>query len=242
MIGFNIVTGFSSGIENAAAISAAKCDGSVISIITCGLMNKNFMRKPLFNEVLVNGAVVSECFPQDNSNQYSYYERNRLLSGISLGTVVMQAPLKSGSLMIANYALDQGRDVFALMANVDTPESAGSNQLIRQGAKPVLGFEDVLEEYIGKYPLKPQTCSTQSVDDIQKDKHNARLENKRNMFYDELDETERKIFDIIADKECSSDYIIENSGLSIGTVMKTLTQLEAKGAIISCPGDKYKIL
>ena len=242
MIGFNIVTGFSSGIETAAAISAAKCDGSVICIIIGGLMNKNFMRKSLFQEVLVNGAVVSECFPLESTNQYSYYERNRLLSGMSLGTLVMQAPAKSGSLMIANYALDQGRDVFALMANVDTPESYGSNQLIRQGAKPVLGFEDVLEEYIGKYPLHPQQCTTQTVAEVQKDKQAARLENKREIFYDQLDADERKVFDLLSDKELSSDYIIENSGMPIGKVMRVLTQLETMGAIISCPGDKYKIL
>ena len=100
----------------------------------------------------------------------------------------------------------------------------------------------MLEEYIGKYPLHPQQCTTQSVAEVQKDKQAARLENKREMFYDQLDTDERKVFDLLSDKELSSDYIIENSGMPIGKVMRVLTQLETIGAIISCPGDKYKIL
>lgn len=150
--GVTVVSGGALGVDSMAHSGALKADGNTIAFLGCGLgypyLNEN---GGLRRKIARNGAVVSEFPPFTPPSKYTFPIRNRLISGISLGVVVIEAGEKSGSLITAKYALEQGRDVFAVPGNVMNSNYFGTNALIRDGAKAVFSCKDVLDEYVGTY-------------------------------------------------------------------------------------------
>lgn len=150
--GVTVVSGGALGIDCMAHTGALKADGTTIAFLGCGLgypyLNEN---GGLRRKIARNGAVVSEFPPFTPPSKHTFPVRNRLISGISLGVVVIEAGEKSGSLITAKYALEQGRDVFAIPGNVMNSNYFGTNALIRDGAKAVFSCKDVLDEYTGAY-------------------------------------------------------------------------------------------
>ena len=148
-----IVSGGALGVDSTAHAGALFAKGKTIAVLGCGLAANYLMGNyPLRREIAQNGAVVSEYPPQTPALGKNFPVRNRLISGMSYGTVVIEAGERSGSLITASYALEQGRDVFAVPGDIINSAFTGANKLIRDGAKPVFSAADVLEDYAARFP------------------------------------------------------------------------------------------
>ncbi len=148
-----VVSGGALGVDSAAHTGALYANGKTVAVLGCGLGADYLMRNfAMRSQIAENGAVVSEYPPDTQALGQNFPIRNRLISGLSYGTVVIEAGERSGSLITASYALEQGRDVFAVPGNIINSSCTGTNKLIRDGAKPVFSAADVLEEYAFRYP------------------------------------------------------------------------------------------
>ena len=150
--GVIVVSGMAAGIDSAAHNGAVKGDTPTVAVFGTAI-DQCYPAKnaSLLRAILHSGAAVSEYPPGKKTYATSFPRRNRIISGLSLGVLVGEAPAKSGSLITAGLALDQGRDVFAVPGSVDAHSSDGCNELIARGAKLVRDAKDVLEEYVGLY-------------------------------------------------------------------------------------------
>ena len=148
-----VVTGLAKGIDSAAARGALRGNGRVVGVLGCGVdVIYPSDNARLYNDVCVNGALISEYPPGYPPNGHNFPVRNRIMSGISNGVLVIEAPKRSGALITAARALDQGRDVFVLPGNVDAISCEGSNQLLREGAAAIMSGADIISEYIAMFP------------------------------------------------------------------------------------------
>lgn len=151
-----VVSGLALGIDSAAHRGALKANGRTIGFLACGLdvdypkENAELKRKMCDN----GGAVITEYPSGASPLPGNFPVRNRLLSGISLGTLIVEAPEKSGAMITANMALEQGKDVFAVFGNIFEDRHGGNNKLIKDGAKPISSGADILQEYLYLYPRK----------------------------------------------------------------------------------------
>lgn len=150
-----IVTGLAAGVDSAAARGALRAGGRCVGVLGTAIdvVYPKF-NQPLFDDVAATGALVSEYPPSAPTLPGNFPVRNRIISGLSVGVTVIEAPLHSGSLITAGLAQEQGRDVFAVPGNADSENSQGSNDLIRDGAKAVTRGSDILCEYEGLFPEK----------------------------------------------------------------------------------------
>jgi len=151
--GLVVVTGLARGVDTAAARGALRGGGRVLGVIGSGL---DVVYPPenasLFDAVASSGAIICEYPPGTPALRAHFPARNRILSGLSLGVAVIEAPKRSGALITASRALEQGRDVFTLPGNVDARSSEGSNALLREGAIPILSAIDIISEYKDQFP------------------------------------------------------------------------------------------
>lgn len=143
-----VVSGMAAGIDGVCAAAAMAARGKTVAVLGCGIdvVYPTHHRK-LMEKICQSGVVLSEYPPTTKPNYYHFPVRNRIISGISQGTVVVEASIRSGSLITAKDAITQGRDVFALPANVDSNGAEGTNRLLRDGARLVLDTTDILEPY-----------------------------------------------------------------------------------------------
>lgn len=146
--GVVVVSGGALGIDTAAHKGALQAGGKTICVLGCGIDYNYLMGNASMREAIaVSGAVISEYPPGTQAVNSNFPIRNRIISGLSLGTLVVEAAAKSGSLITADYALEQGRDVFAVPGGIYSPVSQGVNNLIKNGAIPVSAASEILEEY-----------------------------------------------------------------------------------------------
>jgi len=220
--GVTIVSGMARGIDAVAHWGALSEGGRTIAVLGCGVdviypsENRN-----LFTKIIDQGAILSE-FPMGSPPEGGHFpKRNRIISGLSMGVVVVQASEKSGSLITAGYALEQGREVFAVPGNVGMEGSRGTNQLIKEGAKMVESSKDILEEIL------PQWKSEE--DASQKDESP-----KRNLTIEE-----EVLYEILGETPLHIDAIIRESQLDPGRVSSLLLNLEFKGLIFQWPGKCF---
>jgi DNA processing protein len=150
--GITIVSGMARGIDSHAHWGALSGGGRTIAVLGSGVdMVYPPENRNLYERIIGQGAVVSE-FPMGSPPEGGHFpKRNRIISGLSIGVVVVQAGMESGSLITANYALEQGREVFAVPGNVGSDSSRGTHQLIKDGAKLVESSEDILEEVLPQW-------------------------------------------------------------------------------------------
>ena len=193
---------------------------------------------------------MSEYPPGTKPTPWSFPHRNRILSGLSHGVLVAEAPMKSGALITAKDAMEQGRDVYAIPGNIDSETCAGSNNLLREGASPVFSGWDVLRFYEGRFscvekrevrltelpktvenePVKQekQPCADKKdIDKPAKSPYSGILD---------FNEQEKKIMDCLTEEPISVDLLIARTGLSTAEANRTLTMLSIKGAVIQHPG------
>ena len=150
-----VVSGMARGIDGMAMSGALTAGATVVGVLGCGA---DIMYPPsnraLFRDTEQFGCILSEFAPGVPPAKWTFPKRNRIIAGLSCGVLVVEAPEKSGALITARQALDQGRDVFTVPGNIDVPSFAGSNQLLRDGATPVFSGWDVVGEYAALYPDK----------------------------------------------------------------------------------------
>jgi len=217
---FIIVSGLAYGVDTIAHKTALENQGKTIAVLGSGLNNiYPYSNKKLSQEIAKHGALITE-YPLEAPVLKHYFPwRNRIISGLSLATVVIEAPEKSGALITAQFALEQNREVFAIPGPIFNKNSAGTNNLIKQGAKLVSQIEDILEELNIQYTLP-----------IIKDSPNLKFDNKQ----------EEKIYQSLSkEKPLAIDKIIEISNLSPKEVLTILTILELKDFIKNTDGGSY---
>lgn len=228
--GICIVSGMARGIDTAAHLGALSAKGRTIAVFGCGLdiiyppENKRLMEK-----IIENGAVISEYPPGVQPMPHHFPVRNRIVSGMSAGILVVEAGEKSGSLITAQLALEQGRDVYALPGNVISVNSKGTNKLIQDGAKLVTSVEDILEEMFWYKNLQSKRV-------LDADSYHC-----RKALPDSLDEDERSVIEMLAIEELQIDEIQQKLDCEMPVVHRVLLSLEMKGIVKREAGGKYSL-
>jgi DNA processing protein len=236
--GVTVVSGLARGIDTCAHRGALSGRGRTIAVMGCGIdVIYPPENRKLHGEIAAGGAVVTE-FPFGTEPDRPHFPaRNRIISGLSLGVLIVEAGDKSGSLITAQCALDQGREVFAVPGSIDLPGSRGTNRLLRQGAKLVESVEDILEEILPQLELPPdvpkkETSARESVPAA----HVAPACGR-----EALTENESRLLGFITEKPLDADTIINRSGLAAAEVLAVLLSLELKGCVLQLPGKLFKL-
>lgn len=234
MRGVQIVSGLARGIDSIAHEGCLNAGGKTIAVLGCGLDTIYPPENtPLFEDIVKSdGLVISEYPPGIPPLQHHFPARNRIISGIASGVLVVEAAKRSGSLITACYALEQGREVFAVPGNIDCAYSRGTNQLIKDGAKMVLTIEDILEEF--EYGAVSSNFNIQN--------NNSKRNSKTNFnIFKGLNTDEIRIVKIISSGIHHIDEIIDKSNISAKDVNNLLFMLEMKGVITQLPGKLFDI-
>ena len=242
--GCTIVTGVAEGIDEAAYKNAIKANGSVIFVIPDGMFCNQETRR-IKNSELNKSVIISEHLPHSKQTNYAYPERNRIISGIAKGCLVTQAPTKSGALITANHAIEQGKDLFVVPANIDIPQSVGSNMLFFDGAFPVFGYKDILD--ILKIPYdKDMTYvfneHSSYFDSTKKSNFPTNVDFIIAINRNRLSEPETKILKLFEISPLTLDYINKNLNIPVPELLRHLSKLEALGLIESLPGNNFRII
>jgi DNA processing protein len=225
-VGVTVVSGGARGIDTAAHQGAISAKARTIAVIGTGI-NIVFPSEnaALFERISENGAVITQ-FPFNRpADKQSFPIRNRIVAGMSFGTVVVEANLTSGALITANFAVDYGRQVFAVPGRVDSPRSKGCHELIKKGAKLCESAEDILSEFEYLFPK-----SNRSVDAISGQPFLPAMT---------LSEHEQKAFDVLGSEEISIDDVIRRTGLPSSAISVALLGLEMKRMIKQLPGKMF---
>jgi DNA processing protein len=213
--GWCVVSGLALGVDGAAHRGALRGPGSTIAVIGTGLdIVYPARHRELAHEICANGVIVSEFPLGEPSKAANFPRRNRIISGLSRGVLIVEANLESGSLITARLAGEQGREVFAIPGSIHSPLSKGCHRLIKQGAKLVDSIHDILEE-LGSAPIISATPEIAGAE-----QHPL---------------LEQMGFDAIA-----TDTLIQSSGLTTEQVSAMLLQLELEGKVASLPGGRYQ--
>ena len=228
--GIVVVSGLARGIDASAhhgALSAPA--GRTIGVLGCGIdvVYPKENRK-IFDEIREHGALITEfpfgTFPAPQN----FPIRNRIIAGMALGVVVIEGAQYSGSLITARLAMEFGREVYGVPGNATQASSFGPNQLIKQGAKLVTGWEDVVEEL--PTPIRAELTPVESASPAERE----------SLVQESLGLSERPIYDLLStDQSCHVDQIVETSGLTSSEVLAALFDLELKGVVRQLPGKQF---
>ena len=253
--GVVVVSGMARGIDGAAMTGALDAGGKVVAVLGCGL---DVVYPPehaeLMKRTAQNGMVISEYPFGSPPSRMHFPVRNRIISGLSAGTVVVESSAKGGSLITANQALEQGRDVFAVPGNINRPYSDGANELIRQGAHLVSSALDILSEYRDEYihifekavnneqqaPKNlPPAFETKEPEAENRAETAAVFPAAASEQYASLSPEEKRIVDVMSLTPSHVDTLAEKTGLSASELNASLTLLEMKGLIAPLAGRHY---
>lgn len=241
-----VVSGGALGIDSAAHKGALQAGGLTVCVLGCGIDADYLMANAsLRDAVAEKGALVSEFPPGTQASASNFPIRNRIISGLSLGTLVVEAAARSGSLITADFALDQGRDVFAVPADVFSPVSQGVNTLIKTGAKPVSRAEEILEEYSGRFPGKIILDENVTNDMI---KDNGKIspaevpeENRAEAGQAEFSRDARAVLACLGGSASHISELGRATGLDMPRLLAAVTELELSGAVCSYSGGRYSL-
>ncbi len=221
--GVTIVSGLAHGIDAAAHQAALTAGGRTIAVFGSGI---DRIYPPnhaaLARDMVQQGALISEFPLGSQPEPHHFPRRNRIISGLSLGVLVIEAPEKSGALITADYAAEQGREVFAVPGNIFSPASGGTNRLIQDGAKLVMTVDDILEELdLARRNIEARVIA----------EHIA-----------PAGEQEAALLRLLGVEPIHVDDLVRNSGLSAADVLGTLTLLELQGYIASDGHNHYRLV
>ncbi|MBE3117640.1 MAG: DNA-protecting protein DprA, partial [Candidatus Atribacteria bacterium] len=216
--GVTVVSGLARGVDAIAHQSALKAGGRTIAVLGCGV---DRIYPPehvqLAEKMMASGALISDYAPGTPPDASNFPPRNRIISGLSMATVVVEAGETSGALITAQFAIDQGREVFAVPGNILAPQSKGTNRLIAQGARPMLSVRDLLDVLnltrVTEQRLVRKVLPT--------------------------DETESKLMSVLTHEPLHMDEIRNQTGLPIERVSATLVMMELKGLVRQVGGLNY---
>jgi DNA processing protein len=224
-VGVTVVSGGARGIDTAAHQGALAAKGRTMAVLGTGI-NIIFPSEnaELFERIAANGVVMTQYPFNRKADKQSFAIRNRIVAGMTLGTVVVEADLHSGALITSNFATEYGRQVFAVPGRIDSPRSKGCHDLIKKGAKLCEGAEDVLSEFEYLFPASnrpPSPGETGVLPALT------------------LSENEQKVYDTLSVDESSMDEVIRRSGLPSSAVSVALLGLEMKRVVRQLPGKLF---
>ena len=217
--GITIVSGLATGIDSYAHQAALEAGGRTVAVLGCGLdIIYPSENKILAKKIEAQGALISEFLFGTEPIAENFPKRNRIISGLSLGVIVVEAPAKSGALLTAQCALEQNREVFAVPGNLGKKTSEGANNLIKQGAKLITKAEDILEEL--------NLSTTVAVKEFKKT-------------LPELAEQEKAIYQVLSAEPIHIDKLAQESNLSIPETLTGLLNLELQGLARQLSGKLF---
>jgi DNA processing protein len=216
------------GIDTCAHRGALKQNGRTIAVMGSGFGHiYPLENKDLAEEISQHGVVVSEFPIQTKPLPQNFPRRNRVISGLSLGVLVVEAARNSGALITADFALEQGREVFALPGKVDAHNSFGTNELIKQGAKLVSCVDDILEEFAFSIATNPKK---------QEDQDTVSTKAVRNK---QLSDEESLLYNLISKQPITLDEILERTNTDITQISSALLKLQMAKLIQQLPGKQF---
>jgi DNA processing protein len=228
--GLVIASGLARGIDSCAHKGALSSEtGATIGVLGCGIdVVYPKENKKIFEEITRRGAIITE-FPMGTfPAPQNFPIRNRIIAGMSLGVLVVEGAQYSGSLITARLAMEFGREVYGVPGNATQPSSFGPNQLIKQGAKLVTSWEDVIEEL--PTPVRSQLLPVET----------ANSEERAKLVHESLAPAERTLYDLLTEDESRHiDDMVELSGLTSSEVLAALFDLELKGVVRQLPGKQF---
>lgn len=215
LAGITIVSGLARGIDTAAHARALMGPSGTVAVLGCGIdLCYPPENKKLFERIVREGLVVTEYAPGEEPLPYHFPERNRIIAGLARGVLVIEATARSGSLITARLALEYGREVMAIPGSVLRNEHAGSNRLIKEGARLIDSVEDILTTcFPDVRPAEPERV--------------------------ELDNREDRIYSLIGFEKVHADEVIERSGMETSDVMAALTRLTMKNVVAEVAGGFF---
>ncbi len=220
--GLTITSGLALGIDAASHIGALNAKGLTIAVTGTGLDRVYPARnKDLATEIANTGLLVSEFPPGTAAKANHFPRRNRIISGLCIGLLVVEAAKQSGSLITARLALEQNREVFAIPGSIHNPLARGCNALIKEGAKLVENTQDIFDE-LSQY--------NQQV-----------IDNEQEMIKSTLDLEQQNLLNLIMFSPTSVDWLVQESGLSVEVISSMLLMLELQGSIATAPGGYIRI-
>jgi DNA processing protein len=234
--GLVIVAGMARGIDSAAHIGCMKAGGGTIAVLGSGVdVAYPSQARRLYHRLCDEGCVLSEFLPGSRPNPQNFPLRNRIISGLSVGTVIVEASQQSGSLITARLTLEQNRELFAVPGPVHSPFSVGTNYLIKQGAKLVQIWQDVLEDlplhiqerlHWSPPPGMPEPDRTAPFGPAE--------------IMPRLSEEEMKLYQLLHfERKIHIEFLLEKTGFGFGQLGRIILELLTKGLIIELPGQYY---
>lgn len=252
--GLCITSGLALGIDGLSHHGALDATGATIAVMGTGLDRVYpAAHRGLAHQIVEKGAIVSEFPVGTPVKAANFPRRNRMISGLSVGVLVVEAMLKSGSLITARYAMEQGKEVFALPGSIHNPLARGCHHLIRQGAKLVETAEHIFEELApvlhdalkqNPLPFLPHAATCQTFSDTNNAKSTTNNQVNRdvdtiNNVSNDLDADEQKLLDAMGYDPIPIDQIVEQTGFAIDAVSSILLLLELKGYVSACGRSQY---
>ncbi|MBO5210579.1 MAG: DNA-processing protein DprA [Clostridia bacterium] len=233
--GFIVVSGGAVGSDTYAHLGALKAGGITVLVMACGFSVSYLEENRALREhISKSGCLISEYPPDVSVTKFTFPVRNRIMSGLTLGTVLVEAAKRSGALITANHALNQGRDVFVIPGMPNMKQYSGSNMLLRDGAKPLLDTSDIFNEYICRYPDKI---------DIEKayktEPKPEKVKNNKKILNVSLSNQAKIVYNCLDKQKFYPDDL--NTGLSPSDLLSALTELEMEFIIRALPGGQYEI-
>ncbi len=246
MCGITIVSGLAEGIDSTAHIGALKAGGKTVAVMPVPLdrVYPKVNEELYANIINSGGLAISEYYPSFTVDKSAFVIRNRIMSGISYGTVIVEAPERSGALATARHAIDQNRELFAVPGNITSPNSHGTNGLIKSmSAMAVTSATDILTEYVTLYPEKLFTQRSAYIE-IPKEETKLKLASPPPKFGGyrewELTKSEEKIISLIEiTGSATQKLLIRTCGMEQKELEQTLQSLSGKGAVIKDPTGRY---
>ena len=259
--GVLLVSGIAQGIDSIALKGALQGGGRVVSVLGGGVdVPYPWQNRYLYEDVAAAGALISEYPPGTRPNGEHFPVRNRIISGLALGVVAVECARHSGTMLTVNHAMEQNRDVFAIPGNIDAPMSEGPNWLLRQGARPVTCAQDILEEYVDRFPeklskavpLSPEAAQ-QRLEQVkpreERQEPSAKAEVVREVVPKErqkarFTDDQLSILHTLGEKQktYTADELVELTQIPARRVLSALTMLQVDGAVQEHPGRRFSSL
>lgn len=224
--GITVVSGMARGIDSKAHRAAITAGGRTIAVLGSGI---DVIYPPegrnLYEDIVKQGIVISEFPPGTRPEPSNFPRRNRIISGLSVGVVIVEASETSGALITAKLAIGQEREVYAVPGNINAVRSKGTNELIKKGARLVDNAEDIIDD------LKFVLGNDSFLDSVQRE--------RRHLDDESLTDEEKKVMEILSEKPVHIDIVIDETGFKSEVVSRILLDLELKGFLKQIPGKNF---
>ncbi len=240
--GIVVVSGMAKGIDAAAHRGAIEAGGITVAVMGCGLdMVYPRENTELMGKIIETGIAISEYPPGEKPDNWHFPERNRIISGMSQGTVVVEAPERSGSLITANYAIDQGKVLFSVPGDINRIHSVGTNNLLKEYAYPATSARDIFEYCNFDYSEIAKIKELQKKKGIQEHTEYKEKIIDKSEFYKGLTDEEKHIITKLSDEPVGFEELLEKTGFTADKLTTMITMLEIKGKIKTRAGKNFTL-